>query len=88
MERSGRRVAAQVMSMRCEASTVPNAGKGAPVDVPARLPPRSTAQIIDSRVAEHRLARLDGPAGRVTADDDARDGTSRLSGRHGGHGRW
>ena len=87
VERSGRRVAAQVMSMRYEASHVTNAGQGAPSTVPARLPPRSSAQIIDSRVAEHRLARLDGPAGRVTADDDARDGTARLSGRQGGHGR-
>ena len=71
-ERSGRRVAAQVMSMRYEASHVPNAGQGAPSTVPARLPPRSSAQMIDSRVAEHQLARLDEPAGRMRAAEDAR----------------
>ena len=80
-ERSGRRVAAQVMSMRYEASHVPNSGQGAPSTVPARLPPRSSAQMIDSCVAEHQLARLDEPAGRVRAAEDARDGTARLSGR-------
>ena len=81
VERSGRRVAAQVTSMRCEASPMPNAGQGAPSTVPARLPPRSSAQMIDSCVAEHQLARLDEPAGRVRVAEDARDGTARLSGR-------
>ena len=76
--------------MRCEASPVPNAGKGAPIAVPTRLPPRSSAQSIDSRVAEHRLGPAsmhDGPAGRVTAAEDARDCTYRLGGRHTAHGR-
>ena len=88
VERSGRRVAAQVMSMRYEASHVTNAGQGAPSTVPARLPPRSSAQMINSCVAEHQLARLDEPAGRVTAAEDARGGSSRLSGRPLARGGW
>ena len=81
-------VAAQVMSMRYEASHVTNAGQGAPSTVPARLPPRSSAQMINSCVAEHQLARLDEPAGRVTAAEDARGGSSRLSGRPLARGGW
>ena len=78
----------EVMSMRCEVSPVPNAGQGAPSTVPARLPPRSSAQMIDSRVAEHPLARLDEPAGRVRVAEDARGGNSRLSGRPLARGGW
>eukprot|EP00966_Prymnesium_polylepis_P230205 5326589-Prymnesium_polylepis.1 len=54
----------------------------------ARLPPRSSAQNIDRRFAEHQLARLNGPAGRATAAEDAPDGAARLSGRPEAHGRW
>jgi hypothetical protein len=76
-------------TVRFEASAMANAGQGAPVAVPAKLPPRSSAQISTAALPNNQQARLDQPAGSLAVG--CRCSGFRAPGFVGEHGslhRW